>query len=240
MTTLEDIRPVTRSDARLQMLCALGGPAALVLTLGAWLVAGILPLPLGSSSTQQEVVDFYAEHQTRVLFGIVVSTLSLGAVFPLIAVLTIQMRRMEGRAPIMTVLQTITGAATGVFLIMPMLMMAVAGFRPERSPELTLTLNDLAWLLFLTPIAPFIIQNVSIAVAVLRDPNHVFPRWVGYANLWIGALFLPDVLAFFFFHGPFAWNGIFVFWLALAAYSVWLLLMPYAVIQALRRSVAAT
>ncbi|MFA6576825.1 MAG: hypothetical protein WCS84_15495, partial [Nocardioides sp.] len=158
----------------------------------------------------------------------------MGGVLPLVATIAIQMRRMEGRAPVLTVVQVVSGAVTGVLLTMPLLVMAVAGFRPDRTPELTVTLNDLAWLLFLTPIAPFMVQNVAIGIAVLRDPRQVFPRWVGYANLWIAVLFVPDVLAYFFFDGPFAWDGLFVFWLALAAYAAWLVIMPIAVRRALR------
>ena len=37
--------------------------------------------------------------------------------------------------------------------------------------------------------------------------------------------FIPDVLAYFFKTGPFAWNGVFVFWLALTAYCAFLVAM---------------
>jgi hypothetical protein len=38
----------------------------------------------------------------------------------------VHMVRMEGRTPILTFLQLITGAATGVLLVMPMLLMTIA------------------------------------------------------------------------------------------------------------------
>jgi len=90
---------------------------------------------------------------------------------------------------------------------------------------LTVTLNDIAWLMFITPIAPFIIQNVAIGVAILNDERRTLPRWVGYVNFWIAISFLPDPLAFFFHSGPFAWRGIFIFWLALTTYAVFLVVM---------------
>ncbi|RUP27254.1 MAG: hypothetical protein EKK51_27645, partial [Mycolicibacterium sp.] len=98
-------------------------------------------------------------------------------------------------------------------------------FRPDRNPEITVTLNDIAWLLFLTPIAPFMIQNIIIGMTILRDPLSRVPRWVGYVNFWVAASFVPDVLAFFFHSGPLAWNGILVFWLALTTYAVFLVVM---------------
>ncbi|MDX1875089.1 hypothetical protein SBI67_23475 [Mycolicibacterium sp. 120266] len=206
---------------RLQLICAWCGPATVVVTLCGWLIAGILPIPLGASSSTEEVVNFYG-HDTRVLAGLVIAQLGICLVFPLIALIGYQMLRIEGRRPLLTLLQLVTGAATGVLLLLPMLLMAVAAFRPDRNPELTVTLNDISWLVFITPIAPFIIQNISIGTAILRDPNQTLPRWVGYMNFWIAASFLPDQLAFFFHGGPFSWRGVFVFWLALTTYSVFL------------------
>ncbi|WP_243841348.1 hypothetical protein [Mycobacterium sp. DL592] len=211
-------------SATLKRLCAWSGPATVVVTLIGWLIAGVLPLPLGSSSTTQEVVDFYG-HDTRVLIGLVIAQLGICLVFPLIALIALAMLRIEGRTPLLTLVQVVTGAATGVLLLVPMLLMAVIAFRPDRNPELTVTLNDIAWLLFLTPIAPFMIQNVAIGTAILGDKRSVLPRWVGYFNFWVAAAFVPDVLAFFFHAGPFSWRGVFVFWLALFAYAAFLIVM---------------
>ena len=174
---------------RILTICAWAGPAAVVVTLIGWLIAGVLPIPLGSESSVQEVVDFYSH--TRVLVGLMISSVGICLVFPLIAVIGVHMVRMEGRTPILTFLQLITGAATGVFLLLPMLLMATIAFRPDRNPELTVTLNDIAWLLFLTPIAPFIIQNVAIGVAILNDKRQTLPRWVAYVNFWVAFSFIP-------------------------------------------------
>jgi hypothetical protein len=225
-------------NTKIKLLCAWSGAAAVVLTLAGWLIAGILPLPPAASQSAAEIANFYGDSPTRVLFGLVLSGVGVSLVFPLVAVIGVHMVRMEGRTPLLTFLQLVTGAATGVFLLMPTLMMAVCAFRPERAPELTLMLNDLAWLLFLTPIPPFMIQNVSIGLAVLRDrdPEPVLPRWVGYLNFWVAFLFVPDVLAYFFYSGPFAWQGVFVFWLALTAYAVWLVAMGVVLRRAILRA----
>lgn len=219
---------------RVLSLCAWAGPATVVIALIGWLIAGVLPIPLGPESSVQEVVDFY--RQTRVLAGMTIASVGICLVFPLIAVIGVHMVRMEGRTPILTFLQLITGAATGVLLLLPMLLMAVIGFRPDRNPELTVTLNDIAWLMFITPIAPFIIQNVAIGVAILNDKRRTLPRWVGYLNFWIAFSFLPDPLAFFFHSGPFAWRGIFIFWLALTTYAIFLIVMGVMLHRAVKES----
>ena len=220
---------------RILTLCAWAGPATVVVALIGWLVAGVLPIPLGSESSVEKVVNFYS-HDTRVLAGLVISTLGVSLVFPLIAVIGVHMVRMEGRTPILTFLQLITGAATGVCLLLPLLLMTTIAFRPDRSPELTMTLNDIAWLLFITPIVPFMIQNVAIGVAILNDKRQTLPRWVGYVNFWVAFSFIPDPLAFFFHSGPFAWRGIFIFWLALTTYAIFLIVMGLTLRKAIRES----
>ena len=220
---------------RIQLICAWSGPAVVVLTLIGFLIAGVLPLPLGPDDTTAKVVNFYS-HDTRVAIGLVIATLGLSLIFPLIALIGVHMVRMEGRAPILTFVQLVSGAATGVFLVMPMILMTIITFRPDRNPELTVTLNDIAWLLFLTPIGPFIVQNVAIGTAILADRNGILPRWVGYLNFWVAFLFLPDILAFFFHSGPFAWRGIFVFWLAFVAYALFLIVMGLVLRQAVKDS----
>ena len=209
---------------RIQLLCAWSGPAVVVLTLIGFLIAGVLPVPLGPDNTTEKVVDFYS-HDTRVAAGLIIATLGLCLVFPLIALIGVYMVRMEGRTPILTFLQLITGAATGVFLVVPMILMTIITYRPDRNPELTVTLHDVSWLLFLTPIGPFIIQNLAIAAAILTDRKGIVPRWVGYVNIWVALSFVPDILAFFFHSGPFAWDGIFIFWLAFVTYALFLIVM---------------
>jgi hypothetical protein len=224
---------------RVQRLCAWSGVATVVVTFAGWLIAGVLPLPLGPSDAASEVVAFYAGHQTRLLIGLVVATLGIALVMPLFAVVAVHMLRIEGRFPVLTFLQLIAGAATTVLLLMPLLLMAVIGFAPGRPVELTVAMNDIAWLLFITPIAPFIIQNLAMGGAILTDRRGVFPRWAGYLNLWVAFAFVPDVLAYFFHAGPFGWNGVFVFWLALTAYAVFLVAMGIAVRPAIASAQAS-
>lgn len=227
-------------NTRIKLLCAWSGPAMVVVACAGWLMAGVLPLPPAAHQSAAEIMEFYSSSPDLTRAGLVLSGLAVGLVFPLVALISVHMVRMEGRTPLMSFLQLATGSATGVLLLMPLLMMAVCAFRPDRSPELTLLLNDLAWLLFITPIAPFMIQNVAIALAVLNDraPEPVLPRWVGYLNLWVAFLFVPDVLAYFFSSGPFAWQGIFVFWLALTAYATWAVVMGLVLRSAVLRAEA--
>lgn len=85
---------VSNMSRRIQLICAWCGPGTVLITLCGWLIAGILPIPLGSSSTTEEVVGFYA-NDTRVLFGLVIAQVGICLVFPLIALIGYHLLRIE-------------------------------------------------------------------------------------------------------------------------------------------------
>lgn len=208
-------------------VCAWCGPVLVVIASVGFLLAGLLPVPLSPNASISETVAFYAEHPDRVRAGFVIASVAVGLIFPLVGLITTAMLRIEKRNPLLSFVQLATGAATGVLLLIPMLLFATAAFRPDRDPQLTVTLSDLGWLLFITPIAPFMIQNIAIGAAILGDKSEapVLPRWVGYFNLFIAFTFAPDTLPYFLKTGPFAWNGVLVFWLAFTSYAAWLIVM---------------
>jgi hypothetical protein len=90
--------------------------------------------------------------------------------------------------------------------------------------------------LFIMPFMPFVIQNISIGVALIQDnsPQRVFPRRVAYFNFWIAALFLPGGLLTFFKTGPLVYNGVLAFWISVIIFCIWMLVMPWATHQAVR------
>jgi hypothetical protein len=228
-------------NTRIKLLCAWSGPALAILTTLGLALANVIPVPPGANLDPQGIAQFYTQSSTRTLVGFALASVSIGLIFPLVALIAVHMVRMEGRTPLLTFLQMVTGSACGVFLIVPMIMMGVCAFRPERSPELIQLLNDFAWMMFITPLAPFCIQNVAIALAIFNDrnPQPVLPRWVAYGNLWVAFLFLPSILPYFFYDGPFAWQGIFVFWLAFIAYASWAMGMGLVLRRAVLREEAA-
>lgn len=201
------------------------GPLALVVTLVGWLIAGMLPLPLGPGESTDDIVAFFVDDANRVRAGFVISSIGVVLMLPMLALISLHLYRMDRANPLLAFLQLITAAATMVINMFPQMIFAIAAFRTDRDPGDIVLLNDMAWLMLFTGIAPFIVQNVAIGVAILRDRTGTFPRWVAWLNFFVAFSFLPDVLAYFFKTGPFAWNGIFVFWLALTTYSVFLVVM---------------
>jgi len=207
---------------------ALTGPLAVIVTLAGWLIAGFLPLPIGPGD-QEEIARFFQDDPTRVKVGFLIGSVGVVLMIPQLALISLHLRRMEPSGlPLLAVVQAIAATVTVVINMFPQLLFALAAFRADRDPADVVLLCDVAFLMLFCGIAPFIVQNFAVGIAILRDRASLMPRWVAYANFFIACSFLVDPLAYFFKSGPFAWNGIFVFWLALTTYCVFLFVMAWA------------
>jgi hypothetical protein len=124
-----------------------------------------------------------------------------------------------------------------MFFFIPAGLFLVTAYRPDRSPELTYLMNDMCWIMAVIPWGPAFIQNIIIAVAALTDksPQPIFPRWLAYLNIWVSIAYIPGGLLPFFKSGPFAWNGIFVFWLAGSVFIIWFVAMTAMLLKAIDR-----
>jgi len=204
-------------------------PLGVVLMFGGLLVAGYIPA-VPADWTAEEVSDFYREDPNLIRLGILLTLVGFMVWGPLVVAITAQMLRIRPRQKALAYLQFGAGMASWQFLLVPMLVLAAATFRPERSPELTQTLHDLGWILLFLPFMPFVIQSFSIALGTFLDTSAkpVYPRWVGYFNLLEVALFLPVSALVFFKTGPFAYHGVLVFWVPLVIFGVWILVMAWS------------
>lgn len=212
-----------------QMVCLWTGLASLVLFfIGYWFMAGLVPPPSPNASAHT-IQQFWSHDVTLKRYGLVVVMFAGALTAPWVAVIGTQMKRIEGEHFPYTWTQVGLGMLGVLLFILPVIVMQALLFRPHRDPNLMLMLNDVSWLPFIGIFMPASIQGIAIALAIFKDKEEkVFPRWLGYFNLWIALLFLPDVLIYSFKTGPFAWNGIFGFWLPLTTFGVWFVVMfPY-------------
>jgi hypothetical protein len=220
-----------------QRMMAWSGLVLIVLMTIGFLLAGLLPVPPGANLNPEQVVAFYTAHPTMTRIGLLISSVGFCFLAPMVALITAQMARIKNAPTALGQLQQIGGTCIVIVTVVPLIMMNVAAFRPDRNPATIQALNDLAWLLIITPIGLFYLQEVPIAIAILldRSAHPVFPRWVGYANLWIALSFLPALLAYFAKTGPVAWQGVLVFYLGFATFGAWVVIMTWALLRAVRQ-----
>jgi hypothetical protein len=224
-----------------QKFGAWSGPIFAAFLGAALIVPGFFPLPSPQLSID-EVAAIYQGRTGLIRIGVVLAFIGITFVVPFAAVISTQMRRMQGISRMAIYLQLGAGAAGAIVVLLPFLVIGIASFRPERDPQLTMMLNDAAWLGFITVFPLAVAQNLGLAIGTLMDTSAkpVFPRWVGYFNLWVALLFVPAVLAFFLKSGPFAWDGLISFWVAACAFFGWLLVMTFVLLKAIGESETAT
>ena len=220
-----------------QWLCLWSGPVFIALLLiFFWGCAGLIPPP-SPTLTADEVVAFYSANLSLIRLGLAVSLLSSGLLVPFSAVITTQMKRIQGIGTTLAYTQLGAGSVNVMVFVLPYLIFAAASFRPERSPELTLLLHEFGWLSFIMAVPLAIIQVFAFGAAVLMDRGvaPIYPRWSAYLSLWTGLLFFPASITLFFRQGPFAWNGLFAIWIPLVVFSAWFVALFVLTAKAIRR-----
>ncbi|MFJ9390490.1 hypothetical protein ACIRON_16820 [Nocardioides sp. NPDC101246] len=207
-----------------QKLCIWAGPVMGVLFVIGFVIAGFFPPP-SPDQTAAEVAAMIDRDRTAIRFGIVLCLASCGLLMPFMTAFTIQMRRIEGTRPILAYTQLALATMATIEFVIPYVFMLVSTYRADTDPEVTRALFDISWFFFLGVICTFVLQLAIFGAAILMDRREtpIFPRWLGYTNLWLSLMFTPASTIVFFKDGPFAWNGVFVWWVPVTAFLVWFL-----------------
>ncbi|MFE3056928.1 hypothetical protein [Nocardia sp. NPDC059239] len=219
-----------------QRICAWTGIVCPLVFFAGLVVAGMFP-PMLPSQTTAEVVAHYRDHANGVRAGAAMVMLSSMFYASFTAVISGQIQRIPGVHPTVVFTQLAGGAFACVTFLLPGLLFVVTAFRPERSPELTVLMNDLSWIFLVMPFPPVMVQGLAFAYAIFSDNRNrpLFPRWLGYVNIWVLIMFFPAVLLPFFRSGPFSWGGIFVFWVPATVFGIQFFLNVVMVLKAIGR-----
>lgn len=222
-----------------QRVCAWAGIGFTVLFCVGFLIAGFIPPPSPRLAVEQ-VAQFYSHNAWRIRIGLLLATLA-SALLPLwVAVIGVQMRRVEGQHSPFAFAQMLAGACLVLEFLFPLLVWQTAAYRSDRNPQIVQMLNDLGWLPFLGIACTAVMQGVVIGVLVLRDkrPKPLFPRWTGYFNIWVVIMFAPASCVVLFHDGPLAWNGLISWWLALVTFFAWMVVVTWMLLRAITQQAA--
>lgn len=191
------------------------------------IMTGLLP-PVSPTRSTADIAQFWATDTTLKRLGLVVMLAAAGLQVPFGALIAVRIAQMDRRrySPLAYVQLVATGLAV-VAILLPTFAFAAASYRPERDPQITQALNDLGWLPFVMNWPAATIQCLAVGIAILAAANQIWPRWLGYFNLWCGFIFAAGGLVVLFKDGVFAWNGLLAFWLVAVVFGVWFLIMSW-------------
>ena len=207
--------------------CAWSGVYLLVImAIGFVLLAGYIPTRSPSQSAV-ETAQFILDNRDRIRWGMILTMFSAALLQPFYTEIALQMRRIEGRYPALALIQFGLGTLLVLEFIYLIFFWQTATFRVERSPELIQLLNDMAWIPFVGLSSTVVLGVAVFGIAILLDRRRqpVFPRWLGYFNLWCALMFTPGTFNVFFHTGPLAWNGIIAWYLPVAVFATWLIVI---------------
>jgi len=164
-------------------------------------------------------------------------SLGTGLFAPFVVGMSHQLRRIGEHVSALATVELICGSLAALQGLMPCMFWASAAYRPERSPEITQSLDDMAWLPFAGVVILLMIEQVATGVAVLSDRRQkpLFPRWVGYLNFVTPLLLFPASFDIFVKSGPLAWDGIITFWIPVGIFGVWYVAMAVFMYKAADR-----
>ncbi|WP_372787871.1 hypothetical protein [Paraconexibacter sp.] len=204
-------------------------------------LANWIPLP-SPSDTAAEVQAMYVDHTNSIRAGLaLIFTGTIGYIL-FSAAIASQCRRIKGAPTALRYAQVGSIGACTLLIIVPIIIWFTAAYRPEvRSAESIQLLNDLGWIMFIVGFVPFVAWVWTVGLAILsdEDADPLFPRWAGYLCMLLGTLQIPPILLVFFQTGPFAWNGLFSWWIPATDFFTFFLVMLVLTLRAIRRTPAA-
>lgn len=220
----------------IDLICACGGMIfAVLFGIGFVAIAHFVP-PLDPGDTAEQTAAIFRSDTNAIRTGLLVCYLGCPFYLAFGAAINAQTRRIADAPKALFHLQAAAFSASLILIIGPFMLWWVAAFRPgEISPELTQTVNDMAWISFLVGWVPFVTWYVITGVAILCDTAAapIYPRWSGYVCLATGFGQTSSSFLIYFKTGPFAWDGIFSWWLPATEFFLFFLVMTIVTVRAI-------
>ncbi|EHB55481.1 hypothetical protein MycrhDRAFT_2675 [Mycolicibacterium rhodesiae JS60] len=218
-----------------------GAGVLVLMAIGFVGLARFFPPPSPALSAEQTTAIIIG-HASFIRWGMIL-TMVAAVLLGIFAVsIAVQMRRIEGRFPILSMTEFGLGMLFVLEFLYLLFFWQTATFRADRDPKLIELLNDMAWIPFvgLTGTAAVQVACFGVAILIDRRPVPVFPRWLGYCNLWVALIFCAGTFNVFFKTGPLAWNGLLAWWLPVLVFAVWLVIVTIYLRKAIESHIDET
>ena len=218
---------MTSTDALYQRLSVYCGLAFAGLFFLALYMNSMFPPPPSPLMTSSEIL---ARIDSQILIAkasVPIGILAAGLSIPfnaLIAIHIYEIEKAHGNRPVLAITSLGGGLLNSSFFFLVFFGWAGIIYRAPEGLEATRMIFDITWVIMAMASSAPALQMVCIGLASLADkrPNPIFPRWVGFFMFFLATGTCTGAFAIFFYKPPFAWNGIFGFWIPAGAFLVWL------------------
>ena len=222
-----------------ELACAWGGIVfAVLFGIGFVALAHFVP-PLDPNAGAEQIAAIYRDHTNEIRTGLLLSY--VGCVFYLAfgASVNAETQRIPGIPTVLFKLQSVSFSSSVLLIAGPFFIWLTAAFRPgTQSAELIQAINDFGWICFLLGWVPFVTWYVTTGVAILcdsRTADRDFPRWSGFLSLVMGLGQTSASFLIYFKTGPFAWDGLFSWWLPATWFFIWFIVFTVLTTKAIKK-----
>lgn len=219
-------------------ICAWAGPVYVVGEALSWAwVAGFLPPP-AEYLTADQVYQYYLDNNLRIRIGMMLTLMFAPFYFVWSAVVSRLISRCEPSDGVLSTIELLGGFGTVVVTWGAVTAWLSAGFdTAAKSPQDIKAMSDLAWMWFNPTAMVTVFQFVAFGTAVLLDRREqpLIPRWMAWFSYAMTAALLLALLTPLFNRGPFAWHGLFTYYVGLGGYFLWIIFACHFTFQGITR-----
>ena len=229
----------TISPFRYWRFCAAMGPVFLLVFIVCWGVLGYNIPPLSAELTGEQMATHFRSHANEVRAGMVGSMTFavLYMVWGLSITKVMETLETDGNN-ILSQLQLWGAGLTVVPVLVSSSFWLTGAYRPEAlDPSILQMLYDMAWLLIDLAYAVTSMQMFALGALFLSDKRAepLMPKWVSWYSIWVGAMFVIEVLMPYFKGGLFARNGWLNFWIEFLIWFFFIVIVTLYVFKAIGR-----
>lgn len=226
------------TDYAMWRLLAWCGPIFMTTFFFMWgVLAKNLP-PVGADLNAAQIAAHYIENGMAIRIGM--SVCMVGGAFYMAWGLAVSrvMRRIEGPDGMLSSLEMMGATITCAPIIIACGIWTAGSIEaPALQPEIVHLLYWLGWMIIDLAYMVTTFQIFAVSLVFLRDRREkpLVPSWVCWWGFVTCAAFFPVSLVPFFRTGPFAFHGLFNFWIAFFTWYIWVTAISIYVIKAITR-----
>ena len=194
--------------------------------------------PMAASTPAEEMWQHYKDGQFNIMLGMSLCMV-LGACYMTFgAAVSRVMRRIEGPDGMWANLEMMGATITYCPIVVACGIWLTCAMQVDLlSPSAVQTMYYVGWMIIDLAYMVTSFQIIAAAVVFLKDKREkkLVPSWVSWWGFVTVASFFPVSLVPFFKDGPFAFHGMFNFWIAFPTWYIWIVSMSIFIIKAVNR-----
>lgn len=223
---------------RLWKACAWAGPVYVVGESLSWAGIGRFLPPPAEYWTALEVTQFYLDHNLSIRVGMMLTLMFAPLYYIWSVAVSRLMMRAEGSDHICSTVELLGGFATVIVTFGAVVPWLSCSFDTAlKDPQDIKAMNDLGWMCFNPTALVTFFQFIAFGIAFLSDKRSqpLIPRWMAWFSFAMAFTLLLALLTPLFRTGPFAWHGLFTYYIGLGGYFLWIIVACYQVLRGVAR-----